>query len=311
MNSMPKLLTTVFVLITLLCSCGASQPKNEVIYLNQNELAVFPYDLNSINKKLLLSEELREISGIEIIGKDSILCIEDESGVLYLLYQGKLHQQFRFAKPGDYEDVEVVGKIAYVLRSDGRIYRIKKWDTHDPKVKKYNTPLKASNNAEGMCYRDSDSSLLIALKGKPSLKKKDGKPKYRSVYSFDIKKKTLASKPEVKIPLDIFDTLTISNAYSDFSKKIADGLNANGNVSFQPSAIAIHPFTNHLYVLSSTGHVLVVLNEKGSILAVVSLDRADFRQPEGIDFDSEGNMYISNEGRNGIANILSFTYQNI
>jgi uncharacterized protein YjiK len=34
-----------------------------------------------------------------------------------------------------------------------------------------------------------------------------------------------------------------------------------------------------------------------------------FKQPEGLAFDRRGNMYISNEGAGGDANVLLFNYK--
>jgi len=39
------------------------------------------------------------------------------------------------------------------------------------------------------------------------------------------------------------------------------------------------------------------------------LDPILFKQPEGLAFDSKGNMYISNEGHGGNANVLLFNYK--
>ncbi len=44
------------------------------------------------------------------------------------------------------------------------------------------------------------------------------------------------------------------------------------------------------------------------MLTIKQLDKKTFRQPEGICFDPEGNLFISNEGQGGKANILIFKY---
>ena len=40
-----------------------------------------------------------------------------------------------------------------------------------------------------------------------------------------------------------------------------------------------------------------------------ALDPELFKQPEGLAFDRRGNMYISNEGGKGDANVLLFPYK--
>ena len=84
-------------------------------------------------------------------------------------------------------------------------------------------------------------------------------------------------------------------------KKIPD-------LELRPSAIGIHPFTNKLFVLSGMEHILYVFNTNGNIEYIEKLDPGLFIQPEGITFLKNGDMLISNEGRNNRATILRFNY---
>jgi uncharacterized protein YjiK len=54
--------------------------------------------------------------------------------------------------------------------------------------------------------------------------------------------------------------------------------------------------------------MLVVLDDKWKVKAGYPLDPSIFKQPEGLAFDREGNMYISNEGGQGNAHLLLFRY---
>jgi hypothetical protein len=76
--------------------------------------------------------------------------------------------------------------------------------------------------------------------------------------------------------------------------------------SFQPSGIAIHPRSEEIYIISSVGKLLIILNREGKVLDVKEFDPAIFRQPEGICFSPEGDMYISNEGQGGKGYVLKF-----
>ena len=77
---------------------------------------------------------------------------------------------------------------------------------------------------------------------------------------------------------------------------------------FKPSAIAIHPDGN-IYVLSSFSKTLLVLSPDGFILNKVVLDEALFRQPEGITFNTKGDLFISNEKNKGAPTLLRFNYR--
>jgi hypothetical protein len=80
-----------------------------------------------------------------------------------------------------------------------------------------------------------------------------------------------------------------------------------GDVSFQPSDIAIHPFTGNYYIIGAVGDLLLVYSPQGDLLAAVELADTVFKQAEGISFSAKANMYISNEGGDGKGNILKFT----
>jgi WD40 repeat protein len=78
---------------------------------------------------------------------------------------------------------------------------------------------------------------------------------------------------------------------------------------FAPSALAIHPLTNEIYVISSVHKQLLVLSSDGTIKETHQLTSKQFIQPEGMAFAANGDLYISNEGRGGDGNILHFRYQ--
>ena len=81
------------------------------------------------------------------------------------------------------------------------------------------------------------------------------------------------------------------------------------NIKFHPSCVARHPLTREWYIISSVNKVLIVLDERWKVKGMYALDPELFKQPEGLAFDRRGNMYISNEGGKGNANVLLFPYK--
>jgi uncharacterized protein YjiK len=76
-------------------------------------------------------------------------------------------------------------------------------------------------------------------------------------------------------------------------------------MKFKPSATAINPVTNELYILSSINHLLIVTDRGGKFKEAFRLDPAIYKQAEGIAFTPAGDMIISNESHEtGLANIL-------
>ncbi len=68
-------------------------------------------------------------------------------------------------------------------------------------------------------------------------------------------------------------------------------------IVFHPSALAQNPLTREWFVLSSVNKLLVITDENWKVKSVYPLDPSVFNQPEGIAFDQQQNLYISNEHR--------------
>jgi uncharacterized protein YjiK len=252
---------------------------------------------------------LEEISGISWTGKGTLACIQDEDGIVYCysLEDEKVISEVKFGKDGDYEDIAIVKNTAYVLKSNGHIFRIKNFKKDEIKVKRYKTLLSKKNDAEGMVYNSSQNRLLIACKGSPSIEKGNPYEGYRAVYAFDLETKQLLEEPVYLIDLRKVDGYRDQGKFTQFSSKLAKILGITdpyGN--FRPSGMAIHPLTDEFYVISSVGKLLIVLDKEGYILGVQALNPNLFRQPEGICFSPDGDLYISNEGRGGKGYVLKF-----
>lgn len=250
------------------------------------------YDINK-PEKFIMKSSLKEISGITFItGKEDVLyAIEDEAGKLFSLTPGndKLSHS-KFGKKGDYEDVTIVNKkTVAVLKSNGSIYIFAVNEIGKEKidsVKEYENIL-PEGEYEGLA---ADSTKLIALcKNCPGDKEK----KEVSIY-------TLQQFPG--------DSLTVTNTFK-VDITIIQPKDENGREKFHPSGIAKNPVTHEWFVISSVNKLLLILDEQWKATAFYPLDPSLFKQPEGITFNSKGDLYISNEGGDGDANILLFRYQ--
>lgn len=267
------------------------------------------YNLDNPDHRYTMPASLEEISGISWTGKGTLACIQDENGIVYCysLEEEKVVSEVKFGKDGDYEDISVVKNTAYVLKSNGHIFRVKNFKNDEIKVKRYKTLLSNKNDAEGMVYDSSQNRLLIACKGSPSIEKENPHKGYRAVYSFDLETNQLLEEPVYLNDLHKIDSYKDQDNFTQFSSKLSKILGITdpyGN--FRPSGIAIHPLTDEIYMISSVGKLLIVLDRDGYILGVQALDPNLFRQPEGICFSPEGDLYISNEGRGGKGYVLKF-----
>ncbi len=276
--------------------------------------APFPYELTNPSKKLKLPHYLDEISGISYIEHEKLACIQDEEGTIYIFdcEEEKVTEKYKFGKDRDYEDIEIIDTTAYILQSNGNILKIENFHKKDPGVKRYKTFLSRENDTEGLAFDYESNSLLIACKGSPHLDERNTAFKgKKAIYKFDLNNKRLSAEPVYTIDIGYLKEakgIDTGKKYSINSKISIDLL--EGDETFQPSGIAIHPLTRDIYIVSSVGKMLIVLNQKGAIIAAKRLSKRIFKQPEGICFSPAGDLFISNESKDGRANILKFEYYN-
>lgn len=253
-------------------------------------------------------KELIEISGISFVTNTTLVAIQDEEGILYFydLIKEAVTIKYEFWKGKDYEDLAVVGNDLWIVNSSGALYEIKDFKNGPSKPNVYKTVLREENNIEGLTYDKKNNRLLLAVKD-ISL---DGNEDEKSIYTFDLKSKTLGTKPSYSIKLSEIESFFKGDKIEEFSKKILRAVgNQNLNKVFRTSALGFHPKTGELYVLSSLNNIIAVLDNKGSINRILELDGKEFLQPEGLAFTTDGRLFISNEGKGKQANIIELEYE--
>lgn len=292
-SKMDKLL--LILIITLIMSCG-NRSKNE-----HDRPSV-----DSIVSIIEVPEKLQEISGISFINDSVVAAIEDETGVLYFfdLNKKKIIREFTFAEDGDYEDIAKKGDDMYVVRADGVIYEIASFQSEHPHVTYYETVLKSKHDIEGLAYDAKNDRLLLSVKEK-NLSKKDKEEEVKNIYQFTLNDKKFHEEPAMRIYLknieDRFKGDKLIEASKHFLKAAG---NKNLNEVIKPSGLTYHPTNGKLYVLSAINNFILELNADGSFSKVIRFSGKEFIQPEGIDFNSKGELFISNEGRNKKGNIV-------
>jgi len=248
------------------------------------------YDINK-PEKIKVKEILDEISGIVYDKKNNaLIAVNDEQGKLFSIDLANTfdYKISKFGGSGDYEDLAYTGKEWYVLKSNGDIYLMKNIFTDSSSSDKFTYPEKG-NEFEGLYFDETSNCLWLLCKSCAA----DNNKKAVSVYTFDIATKQFKTEPAWQLNV----------------KQIEEQL-SDKSLQFKPSAIAMHPLQKQLYILSGVNKMLIVADSSGNVLSGYKLNPYNFRQPEGITFSDNGDMYISNEGNDdAYANILKFTYQ--
>ncbi|XZF16367.1 SdiA-regulated domain-containing protein [Chitinophagaceae bacterium MMS25-I14] len=240
-------------------------------------------------REVKLEEQLDEISGMAYVpALHSIITHNDEKGKIYIVDTAafRIKEEIRFAEKGDYEDIVCTDSNWYVLRSDGHLWQMKYTGAGVTDVNEYVYPGKEAE-FEAMYWDKKNNTIELVVKNAH----KDHKEETTHGYAFDIAKREFSVIPSLVIH------------WADIAAM------ANADIkTFRPSAAAVHPLTGELYILASIEKLLVVLNPAGKVSGVYHLDPKLCWQAEGLTFDTEGNMYISNEAADIHPNIIKFPY---
>ncbi len=274
-----------------------------------------PYKLSKPDEIYKLKKSLNEVSGLNITPSGDVVLIDDERGSVfyYNLVREKVVRTIPFSKGGDCEDLYITHDTIYVLKSNGDLVELIGVDSSNSQVRirSIDTGLHSSNDTEGLCYDPKRKMFLIACKGKPGLENFSEQYKGRkAIYQFNPKTRMLNTTPAILIDVHKVESM-ILGMQKNVIRRIMNLYSLTTKSVFQPSGIAVHPFTGDIYVISAVGNVLLVMDEDGKIKDVIKLSSKLFMQPEGITFDQAGNLFISNEGKSGKGNILKFSQKQI
>jgi hypothetical protein len=252
------------------------------------------YDLEK-REKFLMPESLQEISGIcfENGNPDTIYSLQDEEGKVFRMAWGvKKQVHTKFSRSGDYEDLTILRGKLFVLKSRGDLYAfpvadaaykeldsVQEWKDILPKAE-----------YESMYGDEQSGNLYVLCKHCPD----DADNDILTGYMMHVDDSAMQPQPFV---VDV---------------KSLRGKKGKVKKGFKPSALAKNPITNEWFILSAVNQLLVVADSNWKILNNYYLNSNYFNQPEGLAFDRDGNMYISNEGDDiTTGNILKFARKEI
>lgn len=241
-----------------------------------------------------LPSSLNEISGLAFSDDGNLFCHNDEIGIIYQVdpNSGKIIKKFQIGTWGleaDFEDIEIVGDKFFLITSRGKLYEFHEGSNLEKvKFQEINLGFSSNYEIEGLGYDPESNSLLIACKNYSGKNYKG----MRAVYSYSLKTKTLNNIPRFLISLD-----ELKNKY--------------GIKKFFPSAIAREPNSGNFFVLSSKGKPAIVeLDSSGTLVSGKLLNRRKHPQPEGLAFNKNRDMLISDEAVNNSATITIYKFQN-
>jgi len=150
--------------------------------------------------------------------------------------------------------------------------------------------LKENFTTSGICLHPSTKRLFLL----GEMQEQETGIFAAPLFSFNLNKNKFKEVPLFEVNSSAIESFAYSNnLVLPFSKIDAKGDTVQG-IDFVPSAIAIHPKTNEIYILSSKDNSLVVYNQFGSIVNYTVLDKSIFNRPTAMTFQENGDLLITN-----------------
>jgi len=269
-----------------------------------------PYELNKPDRKLALKSDLDEISAITWIGNKQLAAVQDEKGILYIVSTktGEITSKFSFGDKMDYEGLARRKDHLYPLSSNGVLYTLEQKEVSSGK-----DPIRLSvepkAELEGICYVDQKKHFLLTYKTSEGISSTD----QRHVYVYKAGRNYHSRVPFLTISNQkIRKFIKSSEHQSRKLGELVDDHMSKSEAIFQPSDIAVHPITGDIYLVSAVNELLLVVDSGSKdIVFLHQFNKDHLNQPEGITFDSDGDLYISSEkGSASKALILRFEMDN-
>jgi uncharacterized protein YjiK len=283
---------TYIWLAVCLIMISSTSCKNENKYSSP-----FGYDLKK-GEKFNMPSSLLEISGIALKdgSSDTIYSVQDEDGKVFKQkWDVKKQKNVKFSSKGDFEDLTIIKDKIIALKSNGTFYVFSLNETNKKETKEVVEFKKLIPKAEyESIYADQvTENVYVVCKNCPQDKKNDQVTGYQ--LKFNAEQGTLDSAGTFVVNL-----------------KPLPQLNRKLKASLNPSAMAKNLLTNEWYILSTANKLLVITDLNWKIKAAHKLNSSVFNQPEGIAFDKQNNLFISNEGDEITdGNIIKFKYNGV
>ena len=247
---------------------------------------------NSRNVKCIkLPKKLNEISGLTYVKKNTVACIHDEQGKIYVFnYKKKrILETIKISGKGDVEGICMSDRAYYIVESDGRLYS---YDFVSQKNEKEKIHLSGFKDfeIEGITYNALNSELILALKWQRY--KKGENTDERSIIAYK------DGKSEVILNISNSRIWEYLNKWecSKFKKHVKKLSEKNEGAIFWPSGIFYNSKEKKYYVTSGKTNLIAILDSSGDIVSLKAIDKHLLEQPEGITIDSKGNIIVASEG---------------
>jgi uncharacterized protein YjiK len=240
--------------------------------------------------KWIMSEELKEISGLALTADGRLLAHDDELSRVFEIdpRKGVIVKSFMFGNGlrGDFEGITVAGEDIWVIKSNGKLYRFREGEngTKVPYAS-FDTKLGKECEFEAVAYQADSSWLVLPCKNARG----KGLDDELVIYRWRIGSNGAEGITRLEVP-------------------VSEVAGKNKWKRFRASDMAIDPATGDYVLISSLEHGLVVMKPDGEVIDSRSLP-GKHHQAEGVAITKDSILIISDEATSKPAAVTLYRWR--
>jgi len=223
----------------------------------------------------IMTPQLREISGLALTSRGTVLTHDDNSGRVSEIdpKTGILLKSFSLLgnQKDDFEAIAIAGDDIYLMASDGKLFRFREGaDGQQVQFLVFDPRLNKQCEFEGLAYEPDSTRLLMVCKR-------------------ILDKQTPQDLVIYRMPLPLNRaTITVLRV------PLQEVVGSNKWKNFRPSDMTIDPFTRNYVIIASHEKGLLVLTPDGDVVRSEPLP-GEHQQPEGVAITNDSILLISDE----------------
>lgn len=228
-------------------------------------------------------------SDVSMMDSTHLVCIDSKSGgvLFYDLTLNTVSNPLELGVNRQFTDVSMIDSTLILFDADKKVHFL--LPPYDSTSFIASDELQEDFNSSGICLHESTKRLFML----GELQERENGEFSCSIYAFNLNRHKLREEPLFDINTADIELFAMNNNLLLPRKITSEGDTIDG-LNFKPTAMAIHPKTNEIYVLSSEDRSLVVFNQFGDIVNFTTLDATNFYKPTGMTFHKNGNLLITN-----------------
>ena len=238
----------------------------------------------------LLPMGIESFSDIAFLDSTILICLQEDKSslVLFDLSSNQLSTPITINLPNKIIDFSRIDSTIILLDDQVQVHFL--LPPYDSSSLVTENDILGNWKSAATCIHESTKRMFILTQNNLEI----DNPISNSIYTYTISKRKLNEKALFDISISDIEMFAIENNIATPQNKFTDLSDSLWQLIFNPTAMAIHPKTNEIYILSSENRSIVVFNQFGEVQDLFFLDEKLVSNPKAMTFHPSGDLLISN-----------------